>query len=134
MSSQIMSETETEDFGEPKGMVHCEDLVKIYKTGDIEVIALRGLDITIAEGEMMAIIGNSGSGKSTLLNMIGGIDKRPLSQGRAAIETEVRSKVPYLKETGGYIPAIDHIIPPDVPLDGFKAYVELIKQIAEREG
>ncbi len=56
-------------------IILCENLVKIYKTEDIEVIALQGLDLTIKEGELTAIIGNSGSGKSTLLNMLGGLDR-----------------------------------------------------------
>ena len=54
-------------------MILCENLVKIYKTGDIEVVALQGLDLTVEDGELMAIVGNSGSGKSTLLNMLGGL-------------------------------------------------------------
>lgn len=60
---------------ENKEMVLCENLVKIYKTKEIEVVALQGLDMTVQKGEMMAIIGNSGSGKSTLLNMLGGLDR-----------------------------------------------------------
>jgi len=56
-------------------IVRAENLVKIYKTKDIEVLALQGLDLEIARGELMAIIGNSGSGKSTLLNMLGGLDR-----------------------------------------------------------
>jgi ABC-type lipoprotein export system ATPase subunit len=56
-------------------MIHCEGLVKIYKTAEIEVVALQGLNLTIEAGEMMAIIGNSGSGKSTLLNILGGLDR-----------------------------------------------------------
>ena len=55
-------------------MVYCENLMKIYKTSEIEVIALQGLDLTVKKGELIAIIGNSGSGKSTLMNMIGGLD------------------------------------------------------------
>ncbi|MCL2565436.1 MAG: ABC transporter ATP-binding protein [Defluviitaleaceae bacterium] len=55
-------------------MIVCDNVVKIYKTKDIEVVALQGLDLTVARGEMMAIIGNSGSGKSTLLNLLGGLD------------------------------------------------------------
>ena len=46
-------------------MVICDNLVKIYKAADIEVVALQGLDLTVEKGELMAIIGNSGSGKST---------------------------------------------------------------------
>jgi len=58
-----------------ENIIVAENLVKIYKTKDIEVLALQGLDLAIQRGEVMAIIGNSGSGKSTLLNMIGGLDK-----------------------------------------------------------
>ncbi len=55
-------------------MIECENLVKIYKTDEIEVMALQGLDLTVEDGELMAIMGKSGSGKSTLLNMLGGLD------------------------------------------------------------
>ena len=61
-------------------LIECDNLVKIYKTKDIEVMALQGLDIAIEAGELMAIVGNSGSGKSTFLNMIGGLDRPPLGQ------------------------------------------------------
>lgn len=56
------------------GIIECDNLVKIYKTLDTEVMALQGLDLTIERAELMAIIGTSGSGKSTLLNIIGGLD------------------------------------------------------------
>lgn len=65
-------------------MVVCENLVKLYKTRDIEVVALQGLDLTVERGEMMALIGNSGSGKSTLLNILGGLDKP--SAGKALVD------------------------------------------------
>ena len=65
-------------------VIQCDNLVKIYKTKDIEVLALQGLDLEIERGELMAIIGNSGSGKSTFLNMIGGLD-RP-SAGRLIVD------------------------------------------------
>ena len=55
-------------------MIECENLVKIYKTDEIEVMALQGLDLTVEDGEFMAMMGKSGSGKSTLLNMLGGLD------------------------------------------------------------
>ena len=55
--------------------VRCQDLVRIYKIADLEVVALRGLNLEVAAGEMMAIVGNSGSGKSTLLNILGGLDR-----------------------------------------------------------
>ena len=50
-------------------------MIKVYKTGKSEVIALRGLDCTIKGGEVLAIMGPSGCGKTTLLNIIGGLDR-----------------------------------------------------------
>ena len=54
------------------------DLCKIYRTGETEVQALRGVDLAIPAGEILVLLGPSGSGKSTLLNIIGGLD-RPTS-------------------------------------------------------
>ena len=53
----------------------CENLVKIYKVANLEVVALQGLDLTIASGEFLGIVGASGSGKSTLMNILGGLDR-----------------------------------------------------------
>jgi ABC-type lipoprotein export system ATPase subunit len=61
-------------FENTGNMIVCDSVYKIYKTKDVEVVALQGLDLTVARGEMMAIIGNSGSGKSTLLNILGGLE------------------------------------------------------------
>ncbi len=55
--------------------IKIRDLVKVHKTGKIEVQALRGLNLDITSGELVSIIGPSGSGKSTLLNIIGGLDQ-----------------------------------------------------------
>ena len=58
-----------------RNAVIVRDLIKVYKTGDIEVQALRGVNVNVRKGEMVSLIGPSGSGKTTLLNIIGGLDQ-----------------------------------------------------------
>jgi putative ABC transport system ATP-binding protein len=55
-------------------MIQCKDLKKIYVSGDVETVALKGVTFSIAKGEFVAIIGPSGSGKSTLMHILGALD------------------------------------------------------------
>jgi putative ABC transport system ATP-binding protein len=71
-------------------MIELENIVKIYKLGDIEVIALDGVDCHIETGEIVSIMGPSGSGKSTLMNLIGCLD-RPTSGKYMLDGTDVSS-------------------------------------------
>lgn len=72
-----MTYTDTEAY------IVCEDLFKIYKIADLEVVALRGLDLDVRRSEVVAIVGASGSGKSTLLNILAGYDTP--SAGRVTV-------------------------------------------------
>jgi len=57
------------------GIVYCENLIKIHRQGELEVIALQGLDFTMENGEFVAVVGPSGAGKSSLLTILGGMDR-----------------------------------------------------------
>jgi len=90
-----------------RNMIQCENLVKIYKTKDIEVMALQGLDLIVEEGELMSIIGNSGSGNSTLLNMIGGLDRPSAGKlyvdGKDLFKLTEKELVRYKQSTVGFV-------------------------------
>lgn len=59
----------------PRQRIFCaRDLTKVYRSGEVEVRALRGLDLEVWKGEVIVLLGPSGSGKSTLLNIMGGLD------------------------------------------------------------
>lgn len=75
---------QTEEAEEKKYIVECDGLVKLYKTSEVEVMALQGLELCIEKGELIAIIGKSGSGKSTLLNIIGALERQ--SAGKIYID------------------------------------------------
>jgi ABC-type lipoprotein export system ATPase subunit len=87
--------------------IECDNLVKIYKVADLEVVALQGLDLQIAEGEMMALVGPSGSGKSTLLNILGGLDQPTAGKVRGGdynlLNMNRRQQVLYRRRMVGFV-------------------------------
>ena len=93
-------------YGE-RALIVCDNLVKIYKVADLEVVALQGLDLVVESGEFIALVGASGSGKSTLLNVLGGLDVP--SAGRAVVagyqlaELGPREQTRYLRQVIGFI-------------------------------
>ncbi|MGN0152350.1 MAG: ATP-binding cassette domain-containing protein [Wujia sp.] len=88
-------------------LIVCDSVVKIYKTKEIEVMALQGLDLAIKRGELMSVIGKSGSGKSTLMNIIGGLEKPSAGQiivdGRNLAELTEKEMVEYRKRMIGFV-------------------------------
>lgn len=90
-----------------EAMIQADGLVKIYKTKQTEVLALQGLDLTVEEGELTALIGNSGSGKSTFLNMIGGLDRPSAGSlvvgGKNLFTMTERELVVYKRDTVGFV-------------------------------
>ena len=91
----------------PEAMIECENLVKIYKTKDIEVLALQGLELRIDKGELLAIVGNSGSGKSTFLNLLGGLDRPSAGKltvdGKDLFKLSEKELVEYKRHTVGFV-------------------------------
>ena len=88
-------------------LIVCDGLVKIFKTEDVEVMALQGLDMKIKRGELMSVIGKSGSGKSTLMNIIGGLEKpsagKIIINGKNLSEMTEKEMVTYRKKTVGFV-------------------------------
>ncbi len=116
--------------------IRCEDLFKIYKTSNLEVVALRGLDLKVRRGEFMAIVGASGSGKSTLLNILAGLDTpsagRCFVGGEDLLTMSPSDMVRYRRKSVGFIwqqtgrnlvPYLDAVQNVEVPmvLDGVPA-------------
>lgn len=86
-----MSHTSETSSVPAKVIVRVEKLTKTYKQGEVEVHALRGIDLEVRAGEFLALTGPSGSGKTTALNLIGGLDEA--SSGEVAIEGRTLSKL-----------------------------------------
>ena len=123
-------------------ILETKDLRKVYGSGDTEVRALDGVDLTVEKGEFVAVVGTSGSGKSTLLHMLGGLDRptggtvtvdgKELSAMRDEELTIFRRrKIGFVFQNYNLVPVLnvyENIVLP-IPLDGNapdKAYVERI--------
>jgi ABC-type lipoprotein export system ATPase subunit len=93
-------------FGEGAQIV-CDNLVRIYKVAELEVVALQGLDLLVNAGEVIAIVGASGSGKSTLMNILGGVDVpsagRALVAGHDLTRMGARERTRYRRRVVGFV-------------------------------
>ncbi|KAA1281728.1 MAG: ABC transporter ATP-binding protein [SAR202 cluster bacterium] len=87
--------------------ITCRDLFKIYKPADLEVVALRGIDLDIKQGELTAIVGESGSGKSTFLNILAGLETPSAGQvsvgNRNLLDITNKSLVEYRRSEVGFV-------------------------------
>ncbi|RBQ14790.1 ABC transporter ATP-binding protein [Spongiactinospora rosea] len=93
-------------FGEHAHIL-CDNLVRIYKTEGVEVVALQGLDLLVEKGELIAVVGASGSGKSTLLNVLSGLDVPTAGVARVAgmdlLSMKPKDRLRYRREVVGFI-------------------------------
>jgi ABC-type lipoprotein export system ATPase subunit len=88
-------------------LIVCDNLVRIYQTGSVEVQALQGVDLLVGAGEMIAVVGASGSGKSTLLALLAGTDVptagRARVDGRDLLAMSRAERVHYRRHTVGFV-------------------------------
>ncbi len=105
-SAELRARAPRPRYGE-RALIVCDNLVKIYKVADLEVVALQGLDLVVETGEFIALVGASGSGKSTLLNVLGGLDVpsagRAIVAGYQLAELGPREQTRYLRQVIGFI-------------------------------
>jgi ABC-type lipoprotein export system ATPase subunit/bifunctional DNA-binding transcriptional regulator/antitoxin component of YhaV-PrlF toxin-antitoxin module len=93
------------DSGQP--FIVCDNLVKIYRVAEHDVVALQGLDMVVEPGELMGVVGVSGSGKSTLMNILGGLDRptagRVWSDGEDLLKLSNQALDQYRLSTVGFV-------------------------------
>ena len=111
-----------------ESLIVCDNLVKIYKVANLEVVALQGLDLAVKRGELLGIVGASGSGKSSLLNILGGLDRPSagriwvdrydlLKMSDAALDRYRRAEVGFVWQQGArnlvpYLNALENVMLP----------------------
>ena len=106
--------------------VICDDLYKIFKVADIEVMALQGLDLTVRQGELVGVVGASGSGKTTLMNVLGGLTRpsagRVIVDGKHLLKLSARELTTYRQAEVGFVwqQASRNLIPYLSALDNIK--------------
>lgn len=92
-----------------------KDLIKVYRAGKSEVIALRGLDMNMADGDLVAVQGPSGCGKTTLLNLVGGIDRptagRVEVDGTNIVDYNEGELVRYRRDQVGFVFQFFNLVP-----------------------
>jgi len=112
-------------------VLRAENITKVYKMGEVDVHALRGVDLSLYEGEFLVLLGPSGSGKSTILNILGGLDKPTSGRvfyGDQELDTGADAQLTrYRREHVGFVFQFYNLIPSLTAAEN----VELVTQIAK---
>ena len=100
---------------ERSAILAAHDVSKVYQMGDVEVHALRGVNVPLYEGELMVLLGPSGSGKSTLLNILGALDVptsgQVLYHGRDIADAGDRELTEFRRENVGFVFQFYNLVP-----------------------
>jgi putative ABC transport system ATP-binding protein len=119
----------------PRTSLRAESFTKVYRTGEVEVQALRGVDLELYEGELVAMLGPSGSGKSTLLNILGGLDVP--SSGRVFFDdtditaTEEAALTRFRRDHVGFVFQFYNLIPSLTARENVALVTEIAKNPME---
>ncbi|HEX2691981.1 MAG TPA: ABC transporter ATP-binding protein [Kofleriaceae bacterium] len=96
-------------------VLRADGLAKSYRMGEIEIRALRGVDLALGAGELVVLLGASGSGKSTLLNILGGLDVpstgRIVYRGRDLTSARERARTAYRRDHVGFVFQFYNLVP-----------------------
>ncbi len=116
--------------------VRTKDLIKVYRTGKSEVIALRGLDMQVGNGELVAVQGPSGCGKTTLLNLVGGIDRPTAGRievdGANLVDMSDAELVLYRRDRAGFIFQFFNLVPTLTAFENVELPMRLANRSAEK--
>jgi putative ABC transport system ATP-binding protein len=107
-------------------------ITKVYRMGEVEVPALRGVDLDIREGELVVLLGPSGSGKSTLLNILGGLDVptagHVLYRGRDLTEADEAALTEYRRHHVGFVFQFYNLIPSLTARENVALVTEIVSE------
>ncbi len=116
--------------------IRTKDLIKVYRAGKSEVIALRGLDMVVGDAELVAVQGPSGCGKTTLLNLVGGIDRPTAGRieidGANLVDMSDAELVHYRRDRAGFVFQFFNLVPTLTALENVELPMRLANRSAEK--
>jgi putative ABC transport system ATP-binding protein len=116
--------------GSSSPVFRIEQVTKVYRMGDVEVHALRGLDLALEEGQFLALLGHSGSGKSTLLNILGGLDLptsgRVFFRDHELTAADERALTAYRRDSVGFVFQFYNLVPSLTARENVELVTEIV--------
>ena len=125
------------DPGRPTQVIDLRGVTKVYRTGKLEYPALRGVDLAIDEGDMVAVVGPSGSGKTTILNLITGIDRPTAGSvtvgGRSIDRMDEEELAAWRGENVGIVFQFFQLLPTLTALENAMLPLDFVRRGSKRE-